>query len=502
MRRAQPSDAVKNREDRPCRAQAGVRLPRIDPMKFTRWWGLAALLLVVGAALWWWTHRDADSGVGYKTAPLERGALLAAVSSSGTVNPVSQVSIGSQVSGQIKEMRVDFNSEVKQGQLIARIDPQTFEYKVNQAAADLESARALVLNAQANVGAVQASVSRARLDADNALRDQNRKQELLARQFISTADFDTARNVAATLGEALKVSLAQLEVARAQVVAAQATVRQRDAALAQARVDLQRTEIRSPVDGVVIKRSVDVGQTVAASLQAPELFIIARNLSDMQVEAAVDEADIARVQLDQKVSFTIDAFAGRTFEGRVNQIRKAAISAQNVVTYTVIVRFANPGALLLPGMTANVRIVTEVRGDVLKVPNAALRVRIAGLEPAADASKAASAASATPEAAAKASGGPPSGAAAASANAGRGARNASRGRIHLLGADGKPRAFNVRLGVTDGLMTELLPIGNSADAALLQAGAEVIVGVTNPNAPAVGAPRGASGGPGASRAPF
>ncbi len=462
-------------------------------MKLTRGWVGIAVLAVLGVALWWWSRQPADSGVTYKTAPLERGALTAAVSSSGTVNPVSQVSIGSQVSGQIKEMRVDFNSEVKQGQLIARIDPQTFEYKVSQAAADLESARALVLNASANVGAVQAGVSRARLDADNALRDQTRKQELLTRQFISAADFDNARNAAGTLGEALKVSLAQLEVARAQVVAAQATVRQRDAALAQARVDLQRTEIRSPVDGVVIKRSVDVGQTVAASLQAPELFIIARNLSDMQVEAAVDEADIARVQVAQPVSFTIDAFAGRTFEGRVNQIRKAAISAQNVVTYTVIVRFANPGALLLPGMTANVRIATEVRGDVLKVPNAALRVRIAGLEPASDAASAPrdAAASASASATAAASASAVSGAAAASTSGGRGARNTSRGRIHLLDANGAPRAFNVRLGVTDGLMTELLP---GADSARLQAGAQVVVSVSNPNAPAGGSPRGAGAG--------
>ena len=538
-------------------------------MKFLR---LSALLLIVlggAAALWWWTQRAGDSGVSYKTAPIERGTLLAAVSSSGIVNPVRQIVVGSQVSGQIKEMLVDFNSEVVQGQVIARIDPQSFEYRVNQALADLESARAAVLNAQANVGAVSATVSRSRLDADNAQRDQARKQELLNRQFISQADFENARNAAGTLGEALKVSLAQLEVARAQVVAAQAVVRQREAALAQAKVDLERTEIRSPVNGVVIKRSVDVGQTVAASLQAPELFIIARNLSDMQVEAAIDEADIARVRPDQRVSFTIDAFPGRTFDGRVDQIRKAALSAQNVVTYTVVVRFSNPGALLLPGMTANVRIVTEVREGVLKVPNAALRVRIAGLEPIDAAASAASAPRDTPAAPTGPGGeGPVAGGpmrefrdrvvaevrptaeqqgridallAAQSARfaelrtlsederpkarerilaelraavgeqltaeqkpryqqilAESGTRQTTRGRLHVLGADGQPVALNVRLGVSDGLSTELVGAGRGPAADWLKEGAAVVVAVVNPKSATSVAPR----PPGGPRTPF
>lgn len=346
-------------------------------------WIVAALVVLgtAGAGLWWW-QRDSGPAATYRTAKIERGSLQAAVASSGTVNPVSQVSIGSQVSGQIKEMHADFNTEVRRGQLIARIDPESFEYKVRQASADVEAARASVLNAQANVAAVVANVSKARLDADNAQRDLVRKQDLLGKGFISQADFENTRNSAGTLAESHKVALAQLEVARAQAVSAQAGVRQREAGLAQAKVDLERTEIRSPVDGVVIKRSVDVGQTVAASLQAPELFIIARNLQDMQVEASIDEADISRVRQAQAVSFTIDAFPGRSFEGRVNQIRKAAVSSQNVVTYTVVVGFSNPGSTLLPGMTANVRIVTDTRDNVLKLPNAALRVRIAGVEPA------------------------------------------------------------------------------------------------------------------------
>jgi HlyD family secretion protein len=418
--------------------------------------GVIVAAIAVAATVW--AMRGATGAASYRSAVLERGALQAAVASSGTVNPVSQVSVGSQVSGQIKEMRADFNTEVKQGQLIARIDPESFEYKVRQASADLESARAAVLNAQANIAAVMAGVSKARLDADNAQRDALRKQDLLERQFISQADFEAARNTAGTLAEALKVTQAQADVARAQAVAAQAVVRQREAALAQAKVDLEHTEIRSPVDGVVIKRSVDVGQTVAASLQAPELFIIARNLSDMQVEASIDEADISRVRAEQKATFTIDAFPGRSFEGKVSQIRKAAVASQNVVTYTVVIGFSNPNAPLLPGMTANVRIVTDTRDDVLKVPNAALRVRIAGVEPAASAPPVGAAASAPRER-------PP----------GEGVgRQSSRGRLYVLGADGKPQARAVRLGITDGVATELLLRPGDET---LQAGMTVVTGV-------------------------
>ncbi len=451
--------------------------------------GVSLALLAAGAALWWGL-RPAAPGVSYRTAKIERGALQAVVSSSGTVTPVSQVSVGSQVSGQIAQMLADFNTEVKKGQLIARIDPQTFEYKMRQASADLEAARAAVLNAQANVAAVAANVSKARLDADNAQRDAGRKRELAERQFISPAEADNARNLAATQAEALKVTQAQLEVARAQAVSAMAVVRQREAALAQARVDLDRTEIRSPVDGVVIKRSVDVGQTVAASLQAPELFIIARSLADMQVEAAIDEADIGRVHVDQPVDFTIDAFPGRRYEGRVAQIRKAAVANQNVVTYVVVVRFANPGSAMLPGMTANVRIVTDTRDDVLKVPNAALRVRLPGLEPVnapqAAAPRGAESASFLPAAVA-APARPASAARPAAALDERPAaeaegRRTTRGRLHRLGADGQPLAYTVRLGISDGQMTELVVAADSPDAAVLREGVEVITAVVSARA--------------------
>jgi HlyD family secretion protein len=357
-------------------------------MKTSRWVGAALLLALIGAGGWWLFVRVPEPQLTFRTGKIERGPLQAAVSATGTVTPVRQVQISSQVSGQIKELFVDFNTEVRSGQLIAQLDPQTFEYRVRQSTADVEAARASVLTAQANVQSALAQVTRAQGDLGEAQRDEKRKQDLLAQNFISPAELDTARSKSASLAGALKVAQAQVDVAQAQAQNAQAIVKQRDAQLQQARVDLERTQIRSPVDGIVIKRSVEVGQTVAASLQAPELFVIARNLSDMQVEAAIDEADISRVRDGQKVSFSIDAFPGRSFEGAVRQVRKAAVSAQNVVSYTVVVGFANPGSLMLPGMTANVRIITDTRDNVLKVPNAALRVRIAGIEPEAAASAA------------------------------------------------------------------------------------------------------------------
>ncbi|HSV71553.1 MAG TPA: HlyD family efflux transporter periplasmic adaptor subunit [Methylibium sp.] len=446
-------------------------------MKRPRWLPAVAVIVVLAAVGGWWWSRDGGDAPQYRTAKVEQGALQAVVAAGGTVNPVRQVSVGSQVSGQIKELLADFNTEVKQGQLIARIDPESIRYRVRQAQADVYAARAQALQQQANVAAAQAGVSRAKLDADNAQRDLARQQELLDKGFISTAAFESARNLAGTLAEQWKLTLAQLEVAKAQAASARASVGQREAVLAQAKVDLDRTEIRSPVDGVVIKRSVDVGQTVAASLQAPELFIIARNLSDMQVEVAIDEADIGRVREGQAASFTVDAFPWRSFEGRVATVRKAALNTNNVVTYTVVVAFSPSAAggrvQLLPGMTANARIVTDSRDHVVKLPNAALRMRLPGVaEPAASAGSAAAAASA------------PRGAG--------GFRGSQRGRVYVLDTAGRPQAVALRLGISDGSMTEVLDGG-------LQPGQDVITGTVGS-----ATPNGASRSPlgGGPRPPF
>ena len=363
---------------------------------------LISLALAAGGGYWWWSQRSAADAVQYRTAKIERGNLQATVSASGAVNPVTQVSVGTQVSGQIKDLYVDFNSEVKAGQLIARIDPETFEYRVRSAQADVDAANAAVVTAQAAAAASRANVSRAQVDLQEAQRDQERKQTLVEKQFIAQSEGDKARALVNTAGELLKQAQAQSGVTEAQIKSAQANVAQRESSLAQARIDLARTRITSPVNGIVIKRAIERGQTVAASLQSPELFVIAQNLSDMQVDASIDESDVGRIRTGQSATFTVDAFPGQTFEGEVRQVRKAAQSVANVVTYVAVVGFSNAGGRLLPGMTANVRVVTDVRENVLKVPNAALRVRIAGIEPAA---AAASAPAATPGAPASAASG-------------------------------------------------------------------------------------------------
>ena len=344
--------------------------------------GLAVLALA-GGGYWWYTQKQASNEVQYRTSKIERGSLQASVSASGAVNPVTQVSVGTQVSGQIKELYVDFNSEVKAGQLIALIDPETFEYRVRSAQADLDATRAQVLTAQANVASSNAQVSRAKLDLAEAQRDLDRQQTLVDKQFVTQSVADKARALVATLGESVKVADAQVAVTAAQVKSAQASVAQRESTLAQARIDLTRTKITSPVNGIVIKRSIEKGQTVAASLSSPELFVIAQNLQDMQVDASIDESDVGKIRMGQKATFTVDAFAGQTFEGEVRQVRKAAQNVANVVTYTAVIGFSNSGGRLLPGMTANVRVITEARENVLKVANAALRMKIAGIEPAA-----------------------------------------------------------------------------------------------------------------------
>ncbi len=357
--------------------------------------GLAVLTALAGGGVWWWLQSRAPDLV-YRTAKIERGPLQATVSASGAVNPVTQVSVGTQVSGQIKELFVDFNSEVKAGQLIAQIDPETFEYRVRQSQADVDSAQAAVLTAQANAAASRAAVSRVQVDLTEARRDYERKKMLVDKQFIAQSEADKASALVNTSVESLKSAQAQVAVTEAQIKSAQANVAQREAALLQARVDLERTRITSPVNGIVIKRAIEKGQTVAASLQSPELFVIAQNLQDMQVDASIDESDVGRIRTGQRATFTVDAFPGQTFEGEIRQVRKAAQTVANVVTYVAVVGFSNTAGRLLPGMTANVRVVTESRESVLKIPNAALRVRIAGVEPAAaPASAPASAASAT-----------------------------------------------------------------------------------------------------------
>jgi HlyD family secretion protein len=341
--------------------------------------GVISLLAALGGYVWWKDPFAAPPS--YRLAKIERGSITAAVAATGTLNPVVSVQVGSQISGQIKELYVDYNSPVKKGQLIARIDPQSFSLKVNQAVADVEAARATALTQRSNLAALQAQIARAKVLLGDAEREYNRNQMLFEKNFVSAAVRDKALSNLEAAREQLKSEQAQLTVGQAQVRNAEAGIRQREAQLAQARVDLDRTEIRAPVDGIVVKKSVEPGQTVAASLQAPELFVIAQDLRQMQVETSIDESEVGRIRVGQEATFTVDSFPGRTFRGNVAQIRKAAQVVQNVVTYIGVIRTSNPDLELFPGMTANVRVIIDTRENVLKVPNAALRYRPVGVAP-------------------------------------------------------------------------------------------------------------------------
>lgn len=374
-------------------------------------------LVAVAAAITYGFTDVEPAAPTFRVATAERGDVEAAVSASGTVTPVVTVQVGSQISGQIRTLTADFNSEVKQGQVIARLDPETFETKVAQAAADLEVARASVLVQEASLERGRADLEAARqtsaslraqsqksaVAAEDAEREYLRRRELFQSGTSARSDLDKAKAAFDTAAAQARSSVAQdlsqqatirsveaqLKIGEAQLLNARAQANQREAALRQAQIDLDRTIIRSPIDGVVVLRNVDAGQTVAASLQAPILFLIAEDLKRMQVEVSVDEADVGRVRQGLSVTFTVDAYPGRTFEGEVRQVRIApkppqslagstvavATPTQNVVSYIAIVSAENTDMALFPGMTANARIITERRTGVLRVPNSALRFR-------------------------------------------------------------------------------------------------------------------------------
>src|SRR5262245_40447250 len=369
---------------------------------------IVALMVVLAAALsgaWFYTQ-SRGSTPRFRAVKVERGPLTATVSATGTLNAVVTVQVGSQVSGQIKELFADFNSQVKRNQLVARIDPEKFIAAVAQNKAQVEASKATVLNqralvektradlanAQAALAVAKAQTAKAQVTVVDSRRTLARSQDLRRRGFIAQADEDTAQaahDSAVAQAESTKAqeeaqasqirsAEAQLRVTEAQLQAAIANVAQQEAGLKQAQVDLDHTEIRAPVDGVVVSRTVDVGQTVAASLQAPTLFTIAQDLTQMQVDTNVDEADVGRIREGLRATFTVDSFANQIFTGEVMQVRKAPQVLQNVVTYNVVISARNPDLKLLPGMTANVRLVVAQTESVLKVPNAALRFRVAG----------------------------------------------------------------------------------------------------------------------------
>src|SRR5436190_18676396 len=368
------------------------------------WIVVVMIVLAAGASGAWFYTQSRGSTPRFRAAKVERGPVTATVSSTGTLNAVVTVQVGSQVSGQVKELFADFNSQVKRNQLVARIDPEKFQAAVAQAKAQVDSAKATVLNqralvektradlanTQAALAVARAQTAKAQVAVVDSRRTLARNHDLSVKGFIAQADEDTAQAAyesAVAQAESAKAqedaqasqirsAEAQLRVTEAMLQSAIANVAQQEANLKQAQVDLDHTEIRAPVDGVVVSRTVDVGQTVAASLQAPTLFTIAQDLTKMQVESSVDEADIGRIRLSDRTTFTVYAFLGRTFTGSVSQIRKAPQVLQNVVTYNVVISARNPDHKLLPGMTANVRLIVDQKDSVLKVPNSALRFRL------------------------------------------------------------------------------------------------------------------------------
>jgi len=308
---------------------------------------IGIIILIIIAAGVFVLFRDKEPEIKFRTINVSKGDIREIVTASGTVNAVTTVLVGTQVSGTIKHIYVDFNSQVKRDQLIARIDPAIFEAQVEQARANLLSARANLEKADA-----------ALVDAK---RTFDRTKELYQRNLIARSELDTAETNHET-------SKAQVEVAKAQIV-------QTEAALRLSGTNLRYTSIVSPVDGIVATRNVDVGQTVAASFQTPTLFTIAQDLTKMQINTNVDEADIGKIKMGQPVEFNVDAYPEIIFNGKVWQIRIAPITVQNVVTYDVVIKMDNPELKLKPGMTANVSILTAVKKDILKIPNAAMRFR-------------------------------------------------------------------------------------------------------------------------------
>jgi HlyD family secretion protein len=340
----------------------------------------------------WWLAAVIASAL----TPVERRSIEAKVTATGTLSALVTVQVGSQVSGRIQEILVDYNSPVKKGQVIARIDPQLYQ-------AAVERSRASVLVAKANL-------QKAKVEAENARRQAARSKELRDKQFIAQAELETAEASAAS--------------AQTQVASAEASLSQAQAALNEAEVNLKYTTIVSPTDGIVISRSVDVGQTVAASLQAPTLFTIAEDLRKMQVDTSVGEADVGRLQPGMRATFTVDAYPGEHFEGTIRQIRNAAQTVQNVVTYDAVIDLENPELKLKPGMTANVTVITAQRQDVIAVPNAGLRFR-----PAAT---------------------PPTGSPAPTAAPKPG------GKTLFVLREGRPNPIPVKTGLTDGSVTEVV----------------------------------------------
>ena len=345
---------------------------------------LLLALAAAGAGAWWYAHRaqQAAGEVRYLTAKVERGPISAQVTASGTLNAVSSVTVGTAIAGLVKDIHADFNTPVKKGQVLARLDPATFELRVSQARADVDAADSGLGIARSGVAAAQAEAARIGTALLEAQRDFERRKTLAEKNFVSPAELARARAVVDRTHEQVKAVEAQVKSSETQAQGAAAVLGQRQSLLRQAQMDLDSTLIRAPVDGTVILRNIDAGQAIAPGRQTPVLFAIARDLREMQVEALVSAADAGRLRAGQPVSFAVDALPRRQFTGEVRETRTAPPAEQNIVRHTVLISASNPDLALLPGMKADVRVTLDSRPSALKAPNAALRFRPPGAPPA------------------------------------------------------------------------------------------------------------------------
>ncbi len=384
-------------------------------------------LLIAAVGMYYFKNRKPE--ITYKSAKIELGTIVSTVAATGNLSAVTTILVGTQVSGTIQKLYVDYNSRVKKGQAIAEIDPSLFNASVEQS--------------QGNFLSADANLQKAKVTLADAYRTYQRNKKLLADGIISQSDFDLSETA--------------WQSAKASLKAAEGSLAQSRGALMQSKTNLRYSIIRSPVDGIVISRAIDVGQTVAASFQTPTLFTIAQDLTKMQIEVSVDEADISRIKLGQQATFTVDAYPEQKFTGKVVQIRSAPVINQNVVTYVVVVNVDNRELKLKPGMTANVSVEVAKKDDVLKIPLAALRFKPKGGEGKPESAK-----------------GKPGAVGAPAARGGReaggkpGERKVGGGQILYQLKDGKPAAVPVKTGISNSSSIELVEGG-------LKDGEEVIV---------------------------
>lgn len=488
--------------------------------------GVVIVLIALAVAGFTYFGRKADAEE-YLTAKIERGNIRNTVTATGALKAVTTVLVGSQASGTISALYVDFNSNVKKGQVIAQLDPAVAQAQVAQARANLEQAKASLADAQAKVTAAKSTIqnqragvssANANLAALKAARDDaeslmQRQEALAAGGLVPQRDLESARTNFRSADARYSQALAQLDQARlseqsatgaglaqaqAQVQQAQAQVQQATAALRLAEVNSSHTTITSPIDGVVVSRDVDVGQTVAASLSAPTLFTIANDLTRMQVIASVDQADIGVVNQSNSVNFTVDAFPGQTFKGTINQVRLNPQNVQNVITYNVVIDVSNPELKLKPGMTANLTFTVAERNNVLKVPNSALRFVMKDYKPE--------------QKKEEKPGGDGNDLGDRAPKQGGEKREGPRGNfapptaavlegqtrvVWVLGADKKPQPRRIKIGITDGTATEVTE-GNLQEGELVIIGQNV-TGESRGNANSTRPPGFGGPGPGGGR---